>query len=88
MDKTNFIREWKRMRLYVAAFTVLMFALAVLHPAYIPILFTVFLPIWSVILWRWRCWNCGERLMTAGGAFLQMDASGPVKHKSCGADLR
>jgi len=59
-DKISFVRRWKYMRLFVAVFTVIMLGTAAIYPRGILLEWVVFLPIWSVMLWRWRCWNCGD----------------------------
>ena len=76
------------MRLFVAIFVAVMFLSAAFRPNLLPFIWGGALPVWWVILWRWRCWNCGDRLMKDGASHLEMNASGPVKHKTCGADLR
>ena len=90
--KTSFIRHAKRLRLFMYTFVVAMFAAAALRPSALLFLWIVFLPVWMQLIWRLRCWNCGERLLRNGGAHLEMCKTGVLRwnmcrHKTCGAEL-
>ena len=91
--KASFIRHARRLRWLMTAFMIALFASAAMRPATMPFLLAMFLPLWIVLLWRLRCWSCGDRLLRDGGAYLQMCKTGAVRwdmcrHKTCGAELR
>jgi hypothetical protein len=74
------------------SFMIALFAALVLYPSAMPFLWAIFLPIWMVLLWRLRCWNCGERLLRHGGSHVEMCKTGLLRwdmcrHKTCGAEL-
>ena len=76
------------MRLFVALFVVVMLGTATISPHWLWLDWAVFMPIWIAVLWRWRCWNCGERLLKSGGAHIEMGKNGRlIRHKTCNADL-
>lgn len=91
-DKAAFVQHWKRLQLLMGAFAVLNLATIFLNRAFLPVIWIVFLPVWMVLLWRLRCWNCGQRLMKDGGAHIEWRGHRFSKwklarHKTCGADL-
>ena len=74
------------------AFMIVACATPLLHPALQLLLWITFFPICALVLWRLRCWNCGDRLLRDGGAHLEMCKTGVLRwdmcrHKTCGADL-
>jgi len=63
-----------------------------MRPDWLPFLWAAFMPVWLVLLWRLRCWNCRQRLMKDGAAHIEW--RGPrwfrwniARHKTCGAEL-
>lgn len=76
------------MRTSVALFAITVLATAAIDMRWVWLEWAVFLPMWAVVLWRWRCWKFGERLLKSGGGHLETGKLGRlVRHKTCGADL-
>lgn len=91
--KASFVRHARSLRWLMIAFMIVLFVAAALRPSVMLFLWGSFLPIWAALLWRLRCWNCGDRLLRDGGSHLEMCRTGVVRwdmcrHKTCGADLR
>ncbi len=46
----------------------------------------------TILMWRLRCWNCGNRLLKNAGTEIEWEKVGmidwrPCRHKACGAPL-
>lgn len=70
-DKAAFIRHFKRLQIFVTVFAVVVFATASAAPRWMWLEWAIFMPVWFTFLWRFRCWNCHERLIKNGGANLE-----------------
>ena len=91
-DKASFVRHAKRLRWMLIGFGLIVAASALIYPPAMIVDWVLFLPVWLVLLWRLRCWNCGERLLKDGAAHLEMCRTGRFdiemcRHKTCGASL-
>ena len=90
--KVAFVRHWKRLEVLMAAFAAITVAAFFFDRDALPWLWGAFLPVWSILLLRLRCWNCGERLMRDGAAHIEWTGNRllkgkPSRHKRCGAEL-
>lgn len=92
VDKFNFVRRSKRLRIAFTGAALLMFVLTPFYPRETFIGWIVFVLLSLIPLARLRCWNCGERLLKDGGSHIEYCRTGVVtwdmcRHKTCGAEL-
>ena len=86
-ERAQFLRHWKRLQVLFAAFVVTTFVTFVIRPDALLWVCSALVFVWGLLIFRLRCWKCGERLMKRGGAHLQMQGPRMVRHKTCGAEL-
>ena len=86
-ERAQFLRHWRRLQGLLVAFLVTTFVTLMLKPDALIWVCSALVAVWGLLIFRLRCWKCGERLMKSGGAHLQMEGSRMVRHKTCGAEL-
>jgi hypothetical protein len=91
--KQAFIRRTTMLRRMILAGVIVFLSISFFDQRLAFIGWLLFVACGAAILWRLRCWNCGERLLKDGGAHLGMCKTGfaswrMCRHKTCGADLK
>jgi len=90
--RSDFIRRWKGLRLALGVFAACLLLAAALKPVLLFPIWLVGLPVFGILLWRVRCWQCSGRLVANAGSEIRWRRDGlwdwkPCEHKRCGAPL-
>ena len=91
-NKDAFNRDWKRLQLMLVGAVIVCLAVLAFSAVVAASLWVGFVALIAVLIWRLRCWNCGERLLKDGAGHIEWRGSSvlkwkPARHKSCGAEL-